>query len=137
MKNLKKKIGYLGLFFLLFIAGGNFYTDIDTAKAEMTVYVTPTGSKYHTHKCGNGTYTPASLSSAQARGLTPCKKCFGNSTPSSSSNKPNKKIVAKPIKINKTNILLVKGQTYKLKISNATSKVSWSSSKKICGKGFR
>ena len=29
---------------------------------EQTVYVTPTGSKYHTHKCGNGTYTPATLS---------------------------------------------------------------------------
>nr|WP_226831760.1 MULTISPECIES: hypothetical protein [Enterococcus] len=45
---------------------------------EQTVYVTPTGSKYHTHKCGNGTYTPATLSEAQARGLTPCSKCYGN-----------------------------------------------------------
>ncbi|SKA04201.1 hypothetical protein SAMN02745116_02225 [Pilibacter termitis] len=42
-----------------------------------TVYVTPTGSKYHTHKCGNGTYSPTTLDEAQARGLTPCKKCFG------------------------------------------------------------
>lgn len=41
-----------------------------------TVYVTPTGSKYHTHKCGNGTYSPATLEEAQARGLTPCSKCF-------------------------------------------------------------
>ena len=41
-----------------------------------TVYVTPTGSKYHTHKCGNGTYTPATLEEAQARGLEPCSKCF-------------------------------------------------------------
>lgn len=131
MKNLKKKIAYLGLCFLLFTVGGNIYTGTDTAKAEMTVYVTPTGSKYHTHKCGNGTYTATSLSNAQARGLTPCKKCFGNSTPSSSSsNKPKKETVVKPIKINRTNILLVKGQKYKLKISNATSKVSWSSSRK-------
>ena len=45
---------------------------------EQTVYVTPTGSKYHTHKCGNGTYTPATLSEAQSRGLTPCSKCYGN-----------------------------------------------------------
>ena len=45
---------------------------------EQTVYVTPTGSKYHTHKCGNGTYTPDTLSEAQARGLTPCSKCYGN-----------------------------------------------------------
>lgn len=41
-----------------------------------TVYITPTGSKYHTHKCGNGTYSPATLEEAQARGLTPCSKCF-------------------------------------------------------------
>lgn len=130
MKNLKKKIMYLGLCFLLFTIGGNIYTDADTAKAEMTVYVTPTGTKYHTHKCGNGTYTPTSLSNAQARGLTPCKKCFGNSTPSSSnSTGSKKKVVTKPIKINKTGILLVKGQTYKLKISNANGKVLWSSSK--------
>lgn len=42
-----------------------------------TVLVTPTGSKYHNHKCGNGTYTPATLEEAQGRGLEPCKKCFG------------------------------------------------------------
>ena len=41
-----------------------------------TVYVTPTGSKYHTHKCGNGTYSPATLEEAQARGLTACAKCY-------------------------------------------------------------
>lgn len=41
-----------------------------------TIYVTPTGSKYHTHKCGNGTYSPATLEEAQARGLTPCAKCY-------------------------------------------------------------
>ena len=41
-----------------------------------TVYVTPTGSKYHTHKCGNGTYSPATLEEAQSRGLTPCAKCY-------------------------------------------------------------
>lgn len=40
------------------------------------VLVTPTGSKYHSYKCGNGTYTWTSLENAQARGLTPCKKCF-------------------------------------------------------------
>lgn len=41
-----------------------------------TVYVTRTGSKYHTHKCGNGTFTPDSLTNAKARGLTACSKCF-------------------------------------------------------------
>ncbi|WP_099223919.1 hypothetical protein [Listeria costaricensis] len=40
------------------------------------VLVTPTGSKYHTHKCGNGTYTPTTLADAKARGLTPCSKCY-------------------------------------------------------------
>lgn len=40
------------------------------------VYVTPTGSKYHSRKCGRGTYTKAKLKDAKARGLTPCKKCY-------------------------------------------------------------
>ena len=41
-----------------------------------TVLVTRTGSKYHTHKCGNGTYYEATLDEALARGLTPCEKCY-------------------------------------------------------------
>ena len=41
-----------------------------------TVYVTPTGEKYHTHAHGNGNFTPASLEEANARGLTPCKVCY-------------------------------------------------------------
>ena len=45
------------------------------AKPQM-VYVTPTGKKYHAHKCGRGTYTKAKLSDAKKRGLTPCKKCY-------------------------------------------------------------
>ncbi|WP_430597760.1 hypothetical protein [Enterococcus sp. AZ177] len=48
----------------------------DTQGIGQTVLVTPTGSKYHNRKCGNGTYTPATLEEAQARGLTPCSKCF-------------------------------------------------------------
>lgn len=44
---------------------------------EQTVLVTRTGEKYHTRKCGNGTYTPATLQEAQSRGLSPCSKCFG------------------------------------------------------------
>jgi hypothetical protein len=42
-----------------------------------TVYITPTGKKYHKKKCGNGTYTKATLEKAKKAGLTPCKKCFG------------------------------------------------------------
>lgn len=41
-----------------------------------TVLVTRTGSKYHNHKCGNGTYYEATLDEALARGLTPCEKCY-------------------------------------------------------------
>lgn len=40
------------------------------------VLITRTGKRYHKKKCGNGTYFPATLSEAQSRGLTPCKKCF-------------------------------------------------------------
>lgn len=50
-----------------------------TVYAETMVYVTPTGSKYHTHKCGNGNFYQTTLSAAKARGLTPCKKCYGSS----------------------------------------------------------
>ncbi|WP_265459137.1 hypothetical protein [Enterococcus sp. HY326] len=46
-----------------------------TPTAQM-VMVTPTGKKYHTHKCGNGNYSEATLDEALARGLTPCAKCF-------------------------------------------------------------
>lgn len=48
----------------------------DTQAVSTSVLVTPTGQKYHNRKCGNGTYTPATLEEAQARGLTPCSKCF-------------------------------------------------------------
>ena len=43
-----------------------------------TVYITPTGSKYHyDNNCNGGTYIPSTLAEAQAMGLTPCKKCAG------------------------------------------------------------
>ncbi|MCI5647853.1 MAG: DUF5011 domain-containing protein [Fusicatenibacter sp.] len=41
-----------------------------------TVLITKTGECYHTHKCGNGTYFPVTLSEALRRGLRPCKKCY-------------------------------------------------------------
>lgn len=49
-----------------------------TAQAEVgsTVLITRTGSKYHTHKCGNGNYFSATLAEAQSLGLTPCSKCY-------------------------------------------------------------
>lgn len=48
----------------------------DTQETGEMVLVTRTGEKYHNHKCGSGTYTPATLEQAQARGLTPCSKCY-------------------------------------------------------------
>lgn len=43
-----------------------------------TVYITPTGKRYHyDNNCNGGTYIPSTLAEAQARGLTPCKKCAG------------------------------------------------------------
>lgn len=43
-----------------------------------TIYVTPTGKKYHySSSCNGGTYIASTLDQALARGLTPCKKCVG------------------------------------------------------------
>lgn len=120
-------IAFIGLIILM-LAGSGVTGDMAVVRAESTVYITRTGSKYHTHKCGNGTYYPTTLSDAQARGLTPCSKCFGSGYTPAQPQKPSATV--KPVKINKTSLLLVKGQTAKLKISNAAGKVTWSSSKK-------
>ena len=43
-----------------------------------TVYVTPTGKRYHyDNSCNGGTYIESTLDKARSRGLTPCKKCAG------------------------------------------------------------
>lgn len=131
-----KMLIWLSIIFLS--TGGATYYNVDSVQAESTVYITRTGAKYHTHKCGNGTYYPTTLSDAQSRGLTPCLKCFGgssysgsssnNSSGSSSSSKTKAK--AKPVSINKTSLLLLKGQTSNLKIKNAAQTVKWTSTKK-------
>ena len=42
------------------------------------VWVTPTGKRYHYDgSCNGGSYYQVTLTEAQARGLTPCKKCAG------------------------------------------------------------
>lgn len=41
----------------------------------ITVYVTPTGSKYHLHPHGRGHFTQTTLRDAKAQGLQPCKVC--------------------------------------------------------------
>ncbi len=110
--------------------------------AEVTVYVTQTGAKYHTHKCGNGNYYPAGLSTALARGLTPCQKCYGSSggygdpgantyTPSVPEPYIPEPSAPEPVKVslNSTNLTLIKGQSKKLRLKGATETVKWSTSK--------
>lgn len=40
------------------------------------VYITATGKKYHSKKCGNGTYRKVTMKEAKVKGLTPCSKCY-------------------------------------------------------------
>lgn len=43
-----------------------------------TVYITPTGKRYHyDNNCNGGTYIASTMDEALAKGLTPCKKCAG------------------------------------------------------------
>ncbi len=130
-KRLKKRFALLTMVVVM-MTGTIIPGYVETAQADTTVYVTRTGARYHTHKCGNGTYYAASRSSAIARGLTPCQKCFPNgdsgTTASSSSSAQSTPVVVKKMKLNKTKLELVKGQTATLKVRNAPEKVSWSSS---------
>ena len=77
MKKMKKTIVtfMLAAGIVLMPASEISTTTVVYAKPQM-VYVTPTGKKYHAHKCGRGTYTKAKLSDAKKRGLTPCKNCY-------------------------------------------------------------
>ena len=77
MKTIKKTILSFTLVFFMMILPVGDSAGMVTAQAQTMVYVTPTGSKYHTHKCGRGNFYQTTLSNALARGLTPCKKCFG------------------------------------------------------------
>jgi uncharacterized Zn ribbon protein len=96
--------------------------------ADTTVYVTRTGSKYHSHKCGNGTYYQSTLSAAKARGLSACKKCYGSNPPSSASTTSKKKTTS--VTLNYTSEVLVVGKALKLKVKGSSSKIKWSSSNK-------
>ena len=79
MKTIKKTILSFTLVFFMMILPVGDSAGMVTAQAQTMVYVTPTGSKYHTHKCGRGNFYQTTLPNALARGLTPCKKCFGSS----------------------------------------------------------
>ncbi len=134
MENVKKKLTLRFLMWmtvLIFSAGGTIYNNNVIVQAETTVYVTSTGSKYHSQKCGNGTYTPTTLSNALARGLKPCSKCYSDSNTPVPDPAPGETIPppAKPLKISKTSLLLIKGQTKTLNVRNAAEPVTWRSSK--------
>lgn len=48
---------------------------VETAQSR-TVYVTPTGKRYHYDShCNGGSYSPTTLEAARRSGLTPCEKC--------------------------------------------------------------
>lgn len=75
-----------------------------------------------------------------ARGLTACKKCFGNSggyrsssSSSSSSSKATKHNAPKaaPFKLKITSVFLLKGKSKTIGTKNATGKVKWTSNKKV------
>ena len=144
MKTMKKTILSVVLVFFMMVLPVGDSAGMLTVQAETMVYVTPTGSKYHTHKCGRGTYYQTTLSNALARGLTACKKCFGSSGGYSySQSKPStsakttttKTTVTKTTKpkvsklvISKSSIVLVKGQSKKLTVKGGAGTTSWRSS---------
>ena len=131
VKKSKRIFTSLLLILMMFnILGVGISSDVNerNIQAERVVYITRTGSKYHTHKCGNGTYYRSTLSIAKSRGLDPCKKCFPYGEPSSS-NSTNKKSSStsrkENISINTTSIVLIKGQTYQLKIRGTSKNIKW------------
>ena len=145
MKTIKKTMLSVTLVLFMMILPMSDSAGMVTAHAETTVYVTPTGSKYHTHKCGRGNFYQTSLSNALARGLTPCKKCFGSSggyaqtrkitrkttrttTKRTTTKKKNTKPKVSPLSISSTKIVLVKGQSKKLTVKGGAGTTSWGSS---------
>lgn len=140
MKMVKKSIiSFVLALVMIAMPVGDTYT-LTPIYADTTVYVTPTGSKYHTHKCGRGTYYAASLSSALARGLTACKKCFGSSggysTGSSSSNHSSGSSTSRtstkaaPFQLKTKSVFLLKGKSKTIGTKNASGTVKWTSSNK-------
>ena len=138
MKTIKKSVISIVLALVMIAMPVGDTLALTPVYADTTVYVTRTGSKYHTHKCGNGTYYASTLSAAIARGLTACAKCFGgssgysytSSTSSSShaASKPAHKVA--PFKLKTTSVFLLKGKTKKIETKNAKGKITWSSNKK-------
>ena len=141
MKTIKKTILSFTLVFFMMILPVGDSAGMVTAQAQTMVYVTPTGSKYHTHKCGRGNFYQTTLFNALARGLTPCKKCFGSSggysqtrkssttTTKKTTKKKNTRPKISPLSISSTKIVLVKGQSRKLTVKGGAGIVSWGKGK--------
>lgn len=121
MKNCLKKSFVMVLVSLLLCGVGGEELRM-AAKAETMVYVTSTGKKYHAKKCGSGKFSKCTLSQAKSKGLTACKKCYPNGA-------PNDKAKEKPLKLNCTSKVLIVGQTFSLKATAPSGKVTWKSSK--------
>lgn len=71
---MRKKNRKIGIFLiLLFVLSGMIWAETQS----ITVYVTKTGSKYHTSSCRYLKHSkiPISLESAKAQGYDPCSVC--------------------------------------------------------------
>ncbi len=143
MKNMKRNIVtrlVIWMMVAMLSAGAIATVDTTDVKAAATVLITRTGSKYHKRKCGRGTFFKVSLTKAKARHLSPCKKCFHGKAPSSSKKTSKKKTTKKTTKkaaaktfnfsLNKTKIVIKKGETKKLKVVGTKRKAKWSTKKK-------
>ncbi len=127
MQKLKKTMVSFILVVMMAVLPAGETVTLTNASAETMVYVTPTGRKYHTHKCGRGNYYQVTLSAAKARGLTPCAKCYGGSS-SGGSGSTKKPSGSPKLTISSSRITLVKGKSRKLTAKCGSKKVRWKSS---------
>lgn len=135
MRGLRKKLLSFAVAVTILFVPISSETALSNVSAEEMVLITRTGSKYHTHKCGNGTYYQATLSEAQRRGLSPCSKCYsGGGESYASQPAPSPAPKQKKMSLNKKQYTLVVGGKVKLKAKNAPGKVKWSSKKKSIAK---
>lgn len=143
MKNIKNRIVMFAIIFTMALGGTNLAMPQVVVHADATVYVTRTGSCYHAYKCGRGTYYASTLSSAKARGLRACMKCYPYGEPSgvaegTSNVTTNYASVSTPavkkISLSKKSIVLIKGQSKTLKVKHATGDKKWKSSNKKVAK---
>lgn len=61
---------------LILSVSGTAYSNVSIVQAEQTVYVTPTGSKYHAYKCGNGNLYAHHSVECAGQGLNALQQMF-------------------------------------------------------------